>query len=665
MATNPFVELSFSPQEVHLPGQQGNYLGEFPDVLTQSLVAARLTVIAHLRAELNDTAVVNPQTLLRSLDEAWTIYGPRFMANLGPLTAAAYYRAFKQAKAGEVPTAYIERLADQHVQRTMGYFRETSAESLIAGFNSFVNQKVPQKAAAERVLVAYGLTNRQITGYVAAAAKLEPKTFSPVAAVKSKVLEYVERSIRQRFKLIAEQEDHNISQEAQQVAWLWMHEHNQLNPNAKKMWVTARDEKVCPSCGPLHGKRVGVREQFKTKLGDFWVPGLHPNCRCIVRLMEVPLELVSKADFEEKEHPRDSSGRFSNKPREYSAVQRFLDTVPVADRPRPELELEIPDVVEEEKPKVIDLTGVVAPGPVDLRRTGRTINLKPINLGLEPVDLTRKQTGVVDLTGRKPVDLRPERKLVDLSQVRTAIELFPEITVPERKLRRVGSEQVYNIGHAVYAVIPFDVMDSNAHSMNMEHNLTFISTESEAGERRLREDIGSELNVRIEDAMDAVGYNNEYRLKTVENNVSMHAEMSPEAWEEIITTVAYSGWNDSGKPRDITTHEVVWYNSDNQRVKIDFLDAYEIADMVGIHEEDFVVPLARLTRSHDGGLGEFNQVSSGTRYGFEEWTFRGPYSITEHPHSGYEDTPNVRTIDLIPEAETTWSEDLSQSDRGD
>jgi SPP1 gp7 family putative phage head morphogenesis protein len=52
----------------------------------------------------------------------------------------------------------------------------------------------------------------------------------------------------------------------------------------KQEWRTARDERVCPICGPLHGKR--------TELGGQWsgvsMPA-HVNCRCwIAPVIERP-----------------------------------------------------------------------------------------------------------------------------------------------------------------------------------------------------------------------------------------------------------------------------------------------------------------------------------------------------------------------------------------
>jgi SPP1 gp7 family putative phage head morphogenesis protein len=42
-------------------------------------------------------------------------------------------------------------------------------------------------------------------------------------------------------------------------------------------WQTARDDRVCPVCGPLHGRRVGKGQTF-----DGLFPPAHVNCRCWV-----------------------------------------------------------------------------------------------------------------------------------------------------------------------------------------------------------------------------------------------------------------------------------------------------------------------------------------------------------------------------------------------
>lgn len=41
-------------------------------------------------------------------------------------------------------------------------------------------------------------------------------------------------------------------------------------------WYTARDERVCPICGRLHGTRVRLGELFE----GVYKPAAHPGCRC-------------------------------------------------------------------------------------------------------------------------------------------------------------------------------------------------------------------------------------------------------------------------------------------------------------------------------------------------------------------------------------------------
>jgi hypothetical protein len=67
--------------------------------------------------------------------------------------------------------------------------------------------------------------------------------------------------------------------------------------NARKVWVTAIDERVCELCGPMDGVAVPVLDRFevlvpppRTERGKkrdnvkLVVPPVHPNCRCTLVL---------------------------------------------------------------------------------------------------------------------------------------------------------------------------------------------------------------------------------------------------------------------------------------------------------------------------------------------------------------------------------------------
>lgn len=63
-----------------------------------------------------------------------------------------------------------------------------------------------------------------------------------------------------------------------------------------KVWSTADDERVCPICGALEGKRIAMDDDFDftTRLAGrpgaetiMRVPPAHPGCRCAVKYVEV------------------------------------------------------------------------------------------------------------------------------------------------------------------------------------------------------------------------------------------------------------------------------------------------------------------------------------------------------------------------------------------
>ena len=141
---------------------------------------------------------------------------------------------------------------------------------------------------------------------------------------------YIAKSFKQRLKIFATQEAHNLSEQASQVAWMYMVENGQMEPTVEKIWITAKDEKVCKTCGPLHGKVMPVTEQFHTSDGqNFWVPGVHVNCRCKVpdpaptqnQVQPISKAGISYIDWQPDEHPRLGDGRFRTKTRRLTGTR--------------------------------------------------------------------------------------------------------------------------------------------------------------------------------------------------------------------------------------------------------------------------------------------------------------------------------------------------------
>lgn len=310
MTTAPSVELHFNPTDLR-PGDLpsiGSFLGSPSDAIEAGLAMVRARMIAQMKAEVRGITEPTYGQLLRLADMAWQIFMPQYRKVSAPVMADAYVRAYREANAGDVPMSVIYDLAEKHAMKTGDYFHTTSRDALADGFNTMVNRRIPAKAAADRVLDAYGLSPRQMRGY-ANNKQLVTAIDSPASFdVKAHTRDYIDRSFTQRVRKLSEQEEHNIEEQAKQFAWMWLQDKGRLPKRAQKMWITAHDERVCPVCGPLHGQKVLVTEQFKTPEGDFWSPGVHPNCRCVCRLIENRFTLEKRFD---PHQPRGGDGRWS------------------------------------------------------------------------------------------------------------------------------------------------------------------------------------------------------------------------------------------------------------------------------------------------------------------------------------------------------------------
>lgn len=305
----PSIELRFNPtglRPADIPSA-GAFIGSPADALEAALSVVRARVVAQMKAEIRGIAEPRYGQLLRIADLAWQAVFWKYRKMSAPVMADAYVRAYRAANAGDVPMSVIYDLAEKHADKIGEYFHASSRDALGEGFNTLVNRQLPAKAAADRVLDAYGLTNRQMRG-VTSAKFDQPVSDVLIREPKAQAREYIDRSFTQRIRKLSTQEEHNVEQQAQQLAWMWLQDKGRLNERAQKIWITAKDEKVCPVCGPLNGKKVGINEKFVTKEGEFWTPGLHPNCRCYLRLIENKYQLEKRFD---PHQPRGHDGRWS------------------------------------------------------------------------------------------------------------------------------------------------------------------------------------------------------------------------------------------------------------------------------------------------------------------------------------------------------------------
>ena len=371
MTIAPFIELGFNPTDLR-PGdlpKSGPFLGSPAEAMEAALAIVRARMVDQVHAELKGIAEPTGAQLLTIMDLAWQGIFPAFRKVSAPVMADAYIRAYRSAEAGDVPLSVIYALADKHAEKVGLYFYGTSREAMLDGFNTMVNRRVPAKAAAGKLMDAWGLTPRQMQSFIASQQLDTPvKSASPIA-LKARARTYIERAFTSRTKKLSAQEEHNIEEQAKQYAWMWLMDKGRLSKKAQKIWITAKDEKVCKVCGPLNGKKVGVNEQFRTPQGEFWTPGVHPNCRCYIRLIEnrfsksafgvVRKDLAGTALAEFNElHPRAEAGRFGTKARtktidvdeEFKRITSAPVTKPVRhltyqDSPDPEIDQQFAQLI--------------------------------------------------------------------------------------------------------------------------------------------------------------------------------------------------------------------------------------------------------------------------------------------------------------------------------
>ncbi len=472
MSSSPFVELSFNPTDLRprdLP-KAGSYLGSPADAIEAALAVARAAMVKQMKDEVRGLANPTHSQLLRLADIAWQAVFWKYRKISAPVMADAYIQAYRAANAGDVPMSVIYDLADKHAEKIGDYFHQSSSDALADGFNTLVNRRLPARAAADRVLDAYGLTPRQMRTYTAANKFDTPVSDVMPRSVKAKARAYVDKAFTTRTRKLARQEEHNIDEQAKQFAWMWLQSKGKLNDKAQKMWITAKDERVCPVCGPLHGKKVGLHDQFVTKEGKFWTPGLHPNCRCVVRLIE---NVFAKNDWDPKLHPRAADGRFGVKTRtrtidvdeEFARITQGTQlAAPSATSTDPQLDLKFAElmhhaVLPQARAQVVrplpKAHAYVRPAPAVVAAPARVEApvQAPVKAPAKPQlkPITESKAKAAPKTGRMRYMLTTEDESFDPMKA-NRMELHDEHDlIPNRKMaERLASDRVkQNIGNAL------------------------------------------------------------------------------------------------------------------------------------------------------------------------------------------------------------------------
>jgi hypothetical protein len=106
------------------------------------------------------------------------------------------------------------------------------------------------------------------------------------AQVDEFIGKWTERKIRERAKLIAQNELVEAGNAGQEMLWDQASAEGYIDPKkAKKVWITTSGDKVCKYCAPMDGVEVGLNEQWQTGLGPVSRPSqTHVHCHCVQAL---------------------------------------------------------------------------------------------------------------------------------------------------------------------------------------------------------------------------------------------------------------------------------------------------------------------------------------------------------------------------------------------
>jgi hypothetical protein len=101
------------------------------------------------------------------------------------------------------------------------------------------------------------------------------------ALAQKRADKYAQRLLKYRSETISRTEVARAVGEGQTAMWKQMRDDSLLPPEAKRVWITGYDERVCAICGPMDGVEADIDGFWTTSRGMSEYPSqTHPNCRC-------------------------------------------------------------------------------------------------------------------------------------------------------------------------------------------------------------------------------------------------------------------------------------------------------------------------------------------------------------------------------------------------
>lgn len=143
-----------------------------------------------------------------------------------------------------------------------------------------INRGMRGEGLGAQVRALYGLDPRSMQGavnFLVSDKKPRDKT----------ILDLATSFLTRRAKVIGDVQAFTGLNFGRQLTYMEAMDRGLLPKSARKVWVTAIDERVCKVCKPMDGVTVGLMDTFAITMSNgntirLLVPPVHPNCRCTV-----------------------------------------------------------------------------------------------------------------------------------------------------------------------------------------------------------------------------------------------------------------------------------------------------------------------------------------------------------------------------------------------
>lgn len=206
------------------------------------------------------------------------------------------------------------KLTDEFVQAAAGkqagiagkHINEVSDRAFIEGYNAAVNKGWERAVAWDRISKAYGVDPVQMRKWVSG----YPTDGYHPGVIPDQSERALQSMLLERSDRIAGHETWSAYQMGKNAEMLQMLGDGLYPEGTQKIWITAGDELVCPSCGPMNNESIAPDDTYFTDYGELYAPPMHINCRCDLDIHIPAYDVVTKA-FGADKYDRDAGGKFA------------------------------------------------------------------------------------------------------------------------------------------------------------------------------------------------------------------------------------------------------------------------------------------------------------------------------------------------------------------